>query len=191
MVSTHSMDLVRKHNFPIWDGNVTSCSQTTLTAAAIPACFWTRLSCIMRKLEITFVLRWEMCFVVQSIFIVAPIQINSTKIPNQCATNQEVNSGNVWRIYMVILSRLPEMKKKYFLVLPPFNFLKHQQFNFQQLKALPHTAFTCFVFIWEQTATFAPYKIHWSVFITEMKSVYSAVRTGYLNKALWAAKLEV
>jgi len=36
----------------------------------------------------------------------------------------------------------------------------------------------CFVFIWEQTATCATYSIKWLVFITEMKSVYSAVRTG-------------
>ena len=32
----------------------------------------------------------------------------------------------------------------------------------------------CFVFIWEQTATCATYSINWLVFITEMKSVYSA-----------------
>ena len=36
----------------------------------------------------------------------------------------------------------------------------------------------CFVFIWEQTATCPTYSINWLVFITEMKSVYSAVRTG-------------
>jgi hypothetical protein len=42
----------------------------------------------------------------------------------------------------------------------------------------------CFVFIWEQTANFAPYITNWLVFITEMKSVYSAVRTGCLNKAV-------
>ena len=38
----------------------------------------------------------------------------------------------------------------------------------------------CFVFIWEQTATCAVYSINWLVFIAEMKSVYSAVRTGSL-----------
>jgi len=43
----------------------------------------------------------------------------------------------------------------------------------------------CFVFIWEQTATCATYSINWLVFITEMKIVYSAVRTGSLNKAYW------
>ena len=39
----------------------------------------------------------------------------------------------------------------------------------------------CFVFIWEQTATCATYSINWLVFIAEMKSVYSAVRTGSLS----------
>jgi hypothetical protein len=29
----------------------------------------------------------------------------------------------------------------------------------------------CFVFVWEQTATFATYTINWLVFITEMKSL--------------------
>ena len=48
----------------------------------------------------------------------------------------------------------------------------------------------CFVFIWEQTATCATYSINWLVFITEMKSVYSAVRTGSLNKAVWASSLK-
>jgi len=37
------------------------------------------------------------------------------------------------------------------------------------------------VFIWEQTATCATYIINWLVFITELKSVYNAVRTGSLN----------
>ena len=53
-----------------------------------------------------------------------------------------------------------------------------------------HTVFMCFVFIWEQTATCATYSINWSVFITEMKSVYSAVRTGSLNKAVCASCLK-
>jgi len=50
-----------------------------------------------------------------------------------------------------------------------------------------HTVFMCFVFIWEQTATCATYSINLLVFITEMKSVYSAVRTGSLNKAVCAS----
>ena len=48
----------------------------------------------------------------------------------------------------------------------------------------------CFVFIWEQTATCATYSINYSVFITEMKSVYSAVRTGTLNKAVCPSSLK-
>ena len=53
-----------------------------------------------------------------------------------------------------------------------------------------HTVFMCFVFIWEQTATCATYIINWLVFITEMKSVYCAVRTGSLNKAVYASSLK-
>ena len=48
----------------------------------------------------------------------------------------------------------------------------------------------CFVFIWEQTATCATYSINWLVFITEMKSVYCAVRTASLNKAVCASFLK-
>jgi len=54
-----------------------------------------------------------------------------------------------------------------------------------------HTVFICFVFIWEQTANCATYSINWLGFITEMKSVYSAVRTGSLNKAVCASSLKV
>ena len=63
----------------------------------------------------------------------------------------------------------------------------HQQFNIQQLYVLPNTVFMCFVFIWEQTATCATYSINWLVLITEMKSVYCAVRTVSLNKAVCAS----
>jgi len=41
-----------------------------------------------------------------------------------------------------------------------------------------HTVFMRFVFVREQTATCATYSINCLVFITEMKSVYSAVRTA-------------
>jgi len=57
----------------------------------------------------------------------------------------------------------------------------HHHFNIQQLYTTAHTVFMCFVFISEQTATCATYSINWLVFITETKSVYSAVRTGSLN----------
>ena len=48
----------------------------------------------------------------------------------------------------------------------------------------------CFVFIWEQTAICATYSINWLVFITEIKSVYCAVRTGSLSKAVCASSLK-
>ena len=44
----------------------------------------------------------------------------------------------------------------------------------------------CFVRISEQTATFALYSINWLAFITVVESVYCAVRTGSLNKAVCA-----
>jgi hypothetical protein len=48
----------------------------------------------------------------------------------------------------------------------------------------------CFVFIWEQTVTFATYIIGWLDLITELKSVYSAVRNGPLNKAVCASSFK-
>ena len=45
----------------------------------------------------------------------------------------------------------------------------------------------CFVFIWEETATCATYSINRLVFITELESVYCAVRFGALNKAASAS----
>ena len=48
---------------------------------------------------------------------------------------------------------------------------------------LCHTLVMCCLFISEQTATCATYTTNLSVFITEMKSVYSAVRTGSLIKS--------
>ena len=53
-----------------------------------------------------------------------------------------------------------------------------------------HTIFTCFIFNSQQMLTFAPHHRNWLVFITEMKSVYSAVRTGSLNKAVCASSLK-
>ena len=53
-----------------------------------------------------------------------------------------------------------------------------------------HTVFMCFVFIWENRATCATHSINWLVFIAEMKSVYSAVRSWSLNKAFCASSLK-
>ena len=74
-------------------------------------------------------------------------------------------------------------------LLKPTGHVTHQQFNIQQLYVVP-TLCLCFVFIWEQTATCATYGKNWLVFITEMKSVYCAVRTGSLNKTVSASYLK-
>ena len=72
----------------------------------------------------------------------------------------------------------------------PTGYVMHHQFNIATTVRSAHTVFMCFVFIWEQTATYTTYSINWLVFITEMKSVYSAVRTGSLNKAVCASSLK-
>jgi len=56
----------------------------------------------------------------------------------------------------------------HFNLLKPTGYMMHQQFNIQQLYAVP-TLYLCFVFIWQQTATCATYSINWLVFITEIK----------------------
>jgi hypothetical protein len=43
----------------------------------------------------------------------------------------------------------------------------------------PHSTMMCFVRIWQRTAVISLYKISWLVVITEMESVYCAVRTEY------------
>ena len=74
-------------------------------------------------------------------------------------------------------------------LLKPTGYVMHNQFNIQQLRSA-HTVFMFFVFIWEQTATSAPYNVNWLVSMAEMKSVYSAVRAGTLNKAVCASSLK-
>jgi len=53
-----------------------------------------------------------------------------------------------------------------------------------------HSVFVGYVFISEQIATFVLYNDNLLVFITQMKSVYSAVRTASINKALCASSLK-
>ena len=68
--------------------------------------------------------------------------------------------------------------------------MMHQQFNVQQLYALP-TLYLYVLYLSEnKTATCATYSINWLVFITEMKSVYCMVWTGSLNKAVCALYLK-
>ena len=49
-------------------------------------------------------------------------------------------------------------------------------FTFKEILNADYIAFMCFVRISEQTVTFALYIISWLVFITEVESVYCAVR---------------
>jgi len=77
-----------------------------------------------------------------------------------------------------------------FNLLKPTGYVMHQQIYHSTTVRSAHTVFMCFVFIWEQTATCATYSINWLVFITEMKSVYSAVRTGDLNTAVSAPSVK-
>ena len=65
----------------------------------------------------------------------------------------------------------------------------HQKFNIKKLYILP-TLFTGFVFNSEQAATFALHNANWLVFITEMKRVYCAVRTGSLNTTVYTSSLK-
>jgi hypothetical protein len=68
------------------------------------------------------------------------------------------------------------------LLKPSGNFTYHQVQHSKILHG-SHIAFVCFVWISEQSATFALYSINTLVFITEMESVYCAARTDSLYKA--------
>jgi hypothetical protein len=53
-----------------------------------------------------------------------------------------------------------------------------------------YTALMCLLWLSEQTVTFALYIINLPVFIIDVESVYSAVRTGSLNKAVCASAVK-
>jgi hypothetical protein len=69
------------------------------------------------------------------------------------------------------------------------DYVMHHQFNIQQFYIVP-TMYLCVLYLSQQTATSAPYSVHWSGFITEMKSAYCAVRLGSLNEAAFALSLK-
>jgi hypothetical protein len=73
--------------------------------------------------------------------------------------------------------------------LNPTGYVMHQQFNIQKLYALP-TLYLCVLYLSENNQRLVPFKHKMIAFITEMKSVYSAVRTGSLNKAVCASYLK-
>jgi hypothetical protein len=78
----------------------------------------------------------------------------------------------------------------WFDLLKPAGYVMHQQVQHSTIVRSTNTAFTCFVFISEQTATCATYTVNRLVVTTEVKSVYSAVRTGSLNTAVCALYLK-
>jgi hypothetical protein len=74
-------------------------------------------------------------------------------------------------------------------LLQPTGYVMHQQvYNSRILHSA--TLFVCFVFISEQIGNFALYNANWLVFINDMKSVYCAVQTGSLYKAVIASSLK-
>ena len=70
-------------------------------------------------------------------------------------------------------------------LLKPTGHVMHQQFNIQQVYVLP-TLYLCVLYLSENKQRLVPL----TIFITEMKSVYCAVRTGPLNKAVCASYLK-
>jgi hypothetical protein len=64
------------------------------------------------------------------------------------------------------------MYRQWSLYVPP-------DITFTNSTFCPHSVFTCFVWIWEQTAIISLYSINWLVFITETVCVYCAVRTQF------------
>jgi hypothetical protein len=62
------------------------------------------------------------------------------------------------------------------------HYIYHQVLTYKNSTFCPHSAFTCFVWIWEQTAIISLYSINWLVLMTETVCVYSAVRTGSSKK---------
>jgi len=95
------------------------------------------------------------------------LQISSTKII-------------FFRWFLLFLSQYDSLhfsfKESNFNLLKPTGHMMHQQVYYSGIVCSGQIIFMCFVFIWEQTANGATYSINWLVFITEIKSVYSAVR---------------
>ena len=74
-------------------------------------------------------------------------------------------------------------------LLKPTGHVMHQQFNIQQVYALP-TLYLCVLYLSENKQRLVPLTHKLTGFTTEMKSVYCAVRTGSLNKAECASYLK-
>jgi hypothetical protein len=87
------------------------------------------------------------------------------------------------------ISRIqPQHKECYINLFKSTGYVMHHQFNIQQLYALPTLYVFCISLRTNRALCYL--SINWLVFITEMKSVYSAVRTGSLNKAICVSSLK-
>ena len=73
-------------------------------------------------------------------------------------------------------------------LLKPTDYVMHQQFNIQQLYALP-TLYLSVLYLSENNMTCATYSINWLVFITEMKCLQHGMDWA-LNKAVCASSLK-
>ena len=88
-------------------------------------------------------------------------------------------SGNLIFEYF---SKICQECSSFINLLKPTGYVMHQRFDIQKLYVLP-TLYLCVLYLSENKQRLAP-------LITEMKSVYCAVRTGSLNKAVCASSLK-
>jgi len=98
----------------------------------------------------------------------------------------------LWKVFIIFTSDRCHWWKIHtlFNLLKPTSYVMHHQFNIQQPYALP-TLYLCVLYLSENKQRLcATYSINSLVFITEMKSIYCAVQTGSLNKAVCASSLE-
>jgi hypothetical protein len=77
-----------------------------------------------------------------------------------------------------------------FNLLKPSGFFTYRQVYHSKILHGARFVFICFVRISEGTATFALYVINLLLFITVLESVYSAVRTDALYKAVYVSSLK-
>ena len=109
---------------------------------------------------------------------------NEKHISLRRVNNVKIPTHRLWSLDRVvaIIPRIWPFKAHWLLYVPV-------GLTFDNSTFCPHSAFMCFVWIWEQTAIISLYSINWLVFITEMECVYSAVRTGYLYIILRSAHI--
>ena len=125
-------------------------------------------------------LRWEMCVGVPACISARCL---SNNVMSRTYVLKTVCHDHVNWSSLCFRWGIPVVHFQIFNLLQPTGHLMHQQFNIQQLYVLP-TLYLCVLYLsGKKTATCATYSINWLVFITEMKSVYCAVRTGSLNIA--------